>query len=727
MLSGQNTSFTDIKDIIHFLLRRWKLISFVIVVGVCMVMANVLMQPPLYTATTEIVLDPHNKNLIGNDRNYRAVSMDAAAIGSQIRIIKSTTIAKRVIEEMRLGEDEEFTTEKKMMLIGPFRAYLYKLLGFSVHEKKTIKNSTLPLVKRFLKRLKVDRFGKTYVIAISFTSEDSVKAARIANRVADAYIVNQFESRFALKKQVGKWLGERVSALLSKKQASERAVQIYMGKHNLIQVNGKAPYEAELEALSEKLIVARGELSEKHALYQQIQDVVSGNGQLSSVGALSKSDEIRKLRHVRARLAQEEAELTTLYTKRHPKVISKLKERYDLEKQMEIEARKIAGNIREQFIAARKKVAIIQKELEDLQKRTQNQRSALMHAEELKREAEADRTIYESFLTRYKNISQQETLRTAEAEIITSALPSQIPSAPDKKRALFLAFFGFTALGIGIAYLVEALNNKIKTPEDLKKINGVNYLTAVPELKSADLSHEGQEMPVERYAIMKPLTPYAEAMRSLRVSLDLKAPNTAPQKAGKIILFTSAQENAGKSSICSNFSQQCTSAGITTLLLDTDLRNPSLSRRMGCSQSEALVDILLGTVHKNTAIFQDHSGLDIISGDRAFLNSTELLSSEAMKHLLSDLRQEYDLIILDSSPLVPVVDAKVLAEYADQIVLVAEWNRTPIKAIEHTLDLLGESRDKLAGVLLNKVDFKKMQSYGAFDYGKYYSETYYKA
>lgn len=724
MHSAQNSPLTDFNKIFFFLIRRWGIISIVLITGVSVVLANVLMLPPLYTATTEIVLVPNNNNIMSGSKSYGSVALDAAAIGSQIRIIKSADIAKRVIDELQLREDPELTNRvERYAFVRPLKDYLYRLLDYSPeHWSNTNKSNTRDLVKRFSESLKVDRLGKTYVIAISYTSNDPIKAARIANRIADAYIVNRFESRFALKKQMGRWLGERVKALLSKKQVSERAVREYIRKNNLFQVNGKVAYEAELEALNEKLILARGELSERHTLFRQIQDVVKVNGRLSSVGALSKSDEIKKLRNVRARLAQEEAELSSLYTKQHPRMIGKLKERKDLERQIEAEARKIAGNIKDEFEAAGKKVLLIQKELKQLQKRTEGQRLALLHVEELKREAEADRTIYESFLTRYKNISQQETLQTADAEIITTALPSKIPSSPNKKRALFLAFFGFLALGVGISYLIEALSNTLKTPDDLKQVDRAGYLAALPRLRSSDLSHEGQKIPPERYAVMKPLSPFSEALRSIRIALELDR----DADSGQVLLFASAQENAGKSLICANFAQQCAATGLRTLLIDTDLRNPTLTRKMGCSHNEALVDVLSGNIQVNAAIHRDHTGLDIISGERAAMNSAELLSSEAMRGFLQKMREEYDLVILDSPPVVPVADARILARLSDQIVVIAEWNRTPVNALEHMIEEMAGQKAKIAGVLLNKVNFKKMQNYGAFGYGQYYSKEYFR-
>ncbi len=714
-------------ELFQLLLRRWRIILGVAVTGSAFVLLYVFMQTPLYTATTEIIIDPRSKNMSGEQDVLSGLGMDTAAIASQVRIIKSTSVSQHVIETLKLYKDPEFNSERK---VSWSIATLFSRFAFGNEGSERAGKEPGPQLSEeklheigsvFSKRVKTRRIGKTYVIAISFTSKNPNKSAVIANQIAESYLVSQLQGKFEFNRRVKLWLRDRLEELQKKVQLSEKAVELYRAKHNLISAKGKMPYEAEMDGLNEKLIIARVEMSDKYTQYQQVSEVLRAKGRLSSVGSVATSDEIRKLRVERARLAQEEAELITKFTARHPKVIGKRNERRDLERQIEREAAKAVDNIKADYEAAKGKVTAIQKSLHRLQNRTQTERGAQIKLRELLREAEADRVVYKSFLERYKQKTQQEKSRTADTRVIEKAMPPSVPSSPNKRRALMISFVGFLALGMGLALAIELVDNSFKTPQEVEDTLNTANLVSIPKLSKSDFYHDGQDIPMDRYVVMNPLTPFAEAMRTLKVSLELSNVDHPP----KVVLFTSVLPNEGKTSICANFAQHAANVGVNTLLIDADLRNPSLSARLCPDRNCGLMDLLSQRVNKDNAIITDHTGLDILPSKNIPYNTAEILGSESMKSLLEELRLEYDLIVLDTSPVMPVIDAKVLMDVVDSLVLVVEWDKTPREAARNILNTLDPNREKITGVVLNKVEMKRMRGYGVMSYGGYYQDSGY--
>ncbi len=717
----------DPKDFYQLVRSRWKVIFSTVVLGVGFVMLSVFMQTPQYSSTAELILDPRSKNVVEGEAVFSNLSVDAISIASEVLIMKSSHIAERVINELNLYQDPEFNptlSNGSFSLFGFLNLFQMSVRAEDLDNKKeSINNQELQdIIRKFSKNVKVKRVGRTYIIAVSFSSESPNKAAQIANSVANAYIVSQLEARFEATRTANNWLNERLATLQKKLQVSEKAIELYIAKNNLIGTKGKTPFEAELEKLNEKLILARIELNEKYTQYQQVRNVLRKKGRLSTIDVLAGSEEIKKLRQARAKLAKEETELITRFTKRHPMVVSKRSERQSLERQIEVEALKVVDNIKTKYQSIKNKVVLIQKNIEELKSKTQGERTASIRLRELQRDAQANRAVYESFLNRFKQTSQQETLKTADTRIITQAVPNSVPSFPNKTRALALALIGFTTLGLGLAFLLEYFDNSIKKPEQIEEFLQASHLVSIPKLSSSDTFYEGQDIPIERFSVMRPLTPFAEAMRTLKVGLELSNIDRPP----KVVLMTSVFPNEGKTTICTNFAQHAAQVGTRTLLIDADLRNPSLTERLVKGYDKGLIELLSRQISVEEAIIRDHTGVDILPSKSVPYNSAEILRSENMKALLQQLRSMYGLIVFDASPVMPVIDAKVLMQIVDSLVLVVEWDKTPKDAILNVLNTLDPEREKLTGIVLNKVDLKKVQGSAYSGYGGYYGHSDYQ-
>ncbi len=715
----------DLIELYRFFQRRWKVIFATTALGLGLILLKLLLTTPLYTATTEIILDPRQKKVVDSDAVLSGLGNDAVTIASEVRIIKSSGIAKRVIKTLNLASDPEFGGQKSASL--SLVSTLLGWVGFSqadaevkdergasqVQQNKTLSNEA---IEKFSKNLDVRRISRSLVIAISYTSNDPKKSAKIANQISEAYLLDQLEAKFLATRRANTWLRGRLAKLQKAVQESEKAVELYKARYNLIGPKGKTLDDAQLEKLNSELILARVQMKERLAKFEQAQDIIKSKGKLSSIDVVAKSDVVKKLREDMAKVTGSISELESRFTKRHPKVLSKRAELRDLHRQIEHEARRIVDNIDNEYQIARRRVASIEEGVGDLRNRTKGARAASIRLRELEREAFANRAIYEAFLGRFKETTQQETLRTADSRVITKAVTPDFPSSPKKGQTILLAFVGFSALGIGFAYLLEYLDDSFKTGEQVEEQLKVAHLVSVPVLFPGDLKQEGITVPIDRYSVMKPLSAYTEAIRTLKVGVELSNIDSPPQ----VILITSSLPNEGKTTISANLGQLAAQAGTKTLLIDGDLRNPSLSKKWLQQPGPGLIEVLGNQVIKEEAIIRDNTGVEFLQTQNVPYNSAEILSSASMKSLLRDLRQIYGLIIIDASPLLPVVDAKVLVECVDAVVLVVEWDKTPRDDVQTALKLLKAPPEKMAGIVLNKMDMKRISSYGKGSYGRYY-------
>ncbi len=725
--TGNGDEFTlDLREVIRILRRRLKLITGTVVVGVGAVLLYLLLATPLYTATTTILLDPDKKSILDAGAVVSGLGSDTAAIESEVELIRSASLARRVVAELRLDKDPEFGggESASALLLSTIGSWIglagpedeTKPDGRKEHEKTINK-----IINDFSGRMKVKRVGLTYVLAVSFTSRNPEKAAKIANQIASSYLVDQLEAKYEATKRATDWLNTRLGRLRKDVRKSEKLVELYKVRHNLQSTDGQTLGERQMAKLNEQLILTRAETAEKRAKFEQVDKLVKSGKSTSSLAAVLQSAVISKLRAQQADVGRRLAELTTRYGGRHPRVVNMRAERRDIANQIAMEVKRIIANLRNEYDVALSREASLEKSLEEIKLQNKGASQAAIKLRELEREAFSSKVLYEAFLNRFKQTSEQETLKTADSRVIARAVPPQRASFPKKRLTLMLAFIGFLALGIGLAFLLEHLDNSFKTGEQIEEMLGLAHLASAPLLGRADLKNEHGKMSIERYVIEKPLSAFAEAMRSLKMGIQLSNIDTPP----KVVLVTSAMPNEGKTTIASNLAFHAAQTGIDVLLVDADLRNPSLTASLLShdAKPDGLVELLARNVTEDDVLIRDeNTGLKFLPASRMVQNSAEVLGSKRMREFIERAKKTYDLVILDTSPITPVIDARVLVDIVDSVVLVTEWDKTPREAVLAAVKSLKAGHDKFAGVVLNKMNLKRMASYGRYGKSYYYKK-----
>lgn len=731
----------DLREMARILRRRWKMAALPPLALVTLGLIYVMVVSTLYTATSTVLVDPRRASVVETNQSVLTnFGTDDATIESQALLIQSVAILQRVIDKLKLTTDREFMPTPG--LLDPVKR-LFSLFssdspvaGASPEEAARARS-----VEILQRKMKVTRQGTTFLVDINISSESPQKAAVIANAVAEAYFEEQVRAKSDATRIATTWLNGQIAELKSRVGTSEQAVETFRTQNNLAVSQGVTVNDQQITDLNNKLISARVQTAEARAKFDQVQELAKSGGDAGSINAAITSDIVSKLRSQYADIAKNEADLSSKYGPRHPLVANVRAQRQDTQRLINEEIQRIVQSTRHDYDVAKSREASLQQSFDQLQGVSGNSGQAQVRLHELQREAEANRTLYESYLARFKETSAQESLEMPDSRVVTKASIPIRPSSPKILLILGLALMLGLGAGTVLAFLTDYLDSRIKTLEQAEEITGVPALAALPLIGTRELAARAKrgknelgsydprtngllppslQAPLARYAIEEPGTFFAEAIRAVRLAIQ----RTLRLQPIKIVLVTSALDSEGKTTLAANLAFSLATLGIKTLLIDGDLRNPGLTRAL-CPHADAgLLQVATGEAQLDRAILVDRStGLSILPSPaiRDVDSITELMFSERITDVLDHLRRRYELIIIDSPPLVPLVDGRALAELADRIVLAVAWDQTPQEVVSHTLNLLAPVHDRILGTVLTQVDLSRLRFY---DY--YRSSAYLK-
>jgi len=737
----------DLREMARILRRRYRLVALPPAALLALALIYLLFATTLYTSTSTVLVDPRRANVVETNQSVLTnFGTDDATIESQTLLIQSVAILTRVVGKLKLTEDTEFMP--KPGLLDPVRR-LFSSSGPSdgASPEDAARARSVEILQ---KRMKVTRQGTTFLVDIAVSSESPQKAAAIANAIATAYFDEQVRAKYDATKIAANWLGGQIDELKSRVVASEKAVEDFRSANNLTVSQGVTLNDQQITDINNKLIAARVQTAEARAKHEQVQAIAKSGGDPGGINAAITSEMITKLRTQYAEIAKNEADLSSKYGARHPLVANVRAQRRDTQKLINEEIRRILDSTRHEYDVARSREAALQQNLDELQGVSTSSGQAQVRLRELQREAEANRTLYESYLARSKETAAQESLEMPDSRIVTKASVPIRPSSPKTMLILGLALMLGLGSGSVLAFLADYLDGRVKTLEQAEAIAGVPALAAVPLIGAqelAGLARRGRselghydpkttillppalQPPLTRYAIDEPGTFFAEAIRAIRLSLQ-RAMRVQPLK---VVLVTSALDSEGKTTLSSNLAQSLATLGIRTLLIDGDLRNPQLTRALCPRAGAGLLEVAIGQTSPDRAILVDRStGLSILPSTRIeeVEYITELMFSDRIVDVIDYYRQRYELIVIDSPPLVPLVDGRALAELADRIVVALAWDQTPGEVLAHAMDLLSPVSDRIMGTVLTRVDLSRLQFYDYYRssaYLKPYAASHLKA
>lgn len=679
-----------------------------------------LQSTPKYTAVAKVMLDTRKEQVTNVESVLSGVAVDSPAVDTEAEVLRSRQLAERVVKALKLDQDPEFNHYIDDGGLRSVTLAIERSLGASVDDQAV---DSLAAQKRHervvdtvLEGLGVRRAGLTYVIDVAFTSEDPAKAAVIANKFSELYLLEQLEAKFDATRQATRWLNDRLGELRTQVLADDAAVQQYKIANNLMSASGTNLTEQEISNYNTTLAEARAQVAEDQARLRTAQNQLSKGSIGDDVGEALSSPVIGELRKQRAEVSGTVADLQGRYGDRHPDMLKAKRQLSDIDAQIQGEITRIISNLQAKVQVSATRAAAIAGSLGSAHGALANNNRAMVRLNELERSAEASRTLYESYLNRFKETTSQQGLEQSDSRIVSKA---KIPTGQSSPK-IGLNLAGGLALGLIAALaavmVAEGLDAGLTTAEDVERRLDKAYLGGVPLLASIA---EGERLSPMDHVVQKPLSAFSEAFRNLRTSIQ----QSRLGEPVKVVALTSSLPGEGKTTTTICLGRAAALQGLKVVIVDCDLRRQTINRMFDEAPSAGLLEVLSGEKTLDQVLTVDPiTGASILPLANNVFTPRDVFGSTAMDRLLVELRARFDLVLLDTAPVLPVADTRILASKADVLVFLARWRKTPQDAIEASFRLLETSGAFLAGVVLTQIDMKAQSKYGLGDSGYYYAD-----
>ena len=701
--------------------RRWMVASFLVIV-VATVTINSFMMKPIFSATTQVLIERENPNVVNIEEVLGVDTSDQDYYQTQYEILKSESLALKVIKALNLKESSEFAAQEKgfslwavlSSVLGWIKAVASsgaRLEGQSYNPDKEDSH----LIEAYLKRLIVAPIRNSRLVDVRFEGKNPGLITQISNAHAQFYIESNLEGNFSASEDAVKWLKQRIKGVKGKMEEAEEILQGYRKKAGLVSIDFEERHNIIIQSLNDlnaALTRAKTEKWEKENLFHELKRLSEKPEMIEAMPAVVSNLLIQQLKVRYAELIGEYDKLSQEYGPEHLTMVRISSEIRGLKKKIASEVKKIAQSIETEYRVALAKEKSLLKAVEDQKKEASELNQKRVRFNALKRETDINRSLYESLLTRIKETSITEGLETTNIRVVD---PARIPLRPVKPRKalnILLALIVGLILGVGLAFFFEYLDNTVKTPEEVERYLKVPLLGVVGRFNQDGAGTAEKNL----IAHLEPKASISEGFRTIRTNLLFSSPDN--QK--KVLLVTSALPLEGKSVLAANLAVTFAQMGKRVLLIDADLRKPKVHSIFNLKRYLGLSEFLVG---KETSIKSfEIPGLKVITSGPVPPNPAELLGSNKMKGLIEKAKDKFDIVILDSPPLLSVTDAAELATFADGTVVVVKAGITPRRAIQSGIQLLSEVEAKLLGCVLNDVDFEKESYY--YSYYRYYYKYY---
>jgi succinoglycan biosynthesis transport protein ExoP len=690
--------------------HQWLILSFLTVVVTIVTVATFRMNP-VYSASAKIEIDRESGNILpfqGADSYDLMIDLDNY-IETQARILTSETLA---LQTIRSNPDYFNGTASEAIATG------------SLENQKSP-----PEIGAFLGRLTVRRIPNTRLMEVSFEDTDAAKAAQILNAHLKNYIDQNFKSGFEATAKASGLLQDELQELDEKVRRSEDARIQYERNNQIWAVddkNDKNNVTTERFAdLNRQLTDAQSESLKKQALYE-----FAKTGDVDAVPQLRENATLQDMQRKRADLAVQYSDLVNQYGPNYPKVQRLQAQMKEVDDQMARERKGIITQLESEYRQAKQREELLSHALDQQKLEVNSMSEKMIQYNILKREAEANKSLYDSLQTKLKEAQISSGLKSSNIRIVDPAMIPSTPTRPAKTRNIALAFLVGLVGGIGLALLREYLDNTVKTPDDVETLARLPSLAVVPAFGEGSSeakrnvflragSSNGHDKRVELVAQHLPKSQMSEAFRALRTALLLSQPDHPPQ----VILVTSALPREGKTTAAANLAVTLAQLGDKTVLIDADLRKPGVGRllNLGGGKYAGLSSYLAGV-----------SSLDLVTVSHPTIpnlaaiptgplppNPADLLSSNRLADAITELRKSFKFIVIDSPPIMAATDAVILSVQTDGVLLVVRSGETPKEAFTRTRDLLVSVKCHLLGVVLNAVDSSAPDYYYSYRYYPY--------
>lgn len=645
---------------------------------------------PVYTAKAAIALESRQEQVMDFESVVSGLGGDQSTINTEVEVLRSRGLIEDLVLDMKLLEDPEFNTSLKPAPRFSLGQGVVLIRGFFAEphapaptSERAILDSTINAV---LNSISASNLRQSFVFEITATTEAPEKSAKMANRLAELYIQDQISVKFEKTEQATSWLSERVSGLQIELENAQAELKDFSTNTELVNAESLAALNRQLKDLRDR----RTALAVQTEATSARLDVLMDARQAGPAEFVEIANDIA-LNQAFRRLEDGSVGAETAFDTRADALITRA----------ELEATRASSQLK-----------AIESSITEVSTRIDNQSEELVTLEQLEREVEASRLLYEAFLSRLKETSIQQGIQQADSRVLSRAVVPSVPSAPRKSRILALSLILGLMAGSGVVLIREMAQNTFRTSEDLEHKTGYSVLGQIPKIPAKHRKN------VLEYITQKPNSVAAESVRNLRTSLLLANLDTPP----KVIMSTSSVPGEGKTTQSLTLAQNFAGLGAKVLLIEGDLRRRVLDEYFGHDQKHGFLSVISGDIPLEKAIVHDATlQADILYGEPTKINAADLFSSNTFAEFIKGLREQYDHIIIDTPPVLAVPDARVIGQLVDAVIYTVKWDSTPHRQVLDGLKSLDRVNVRVSGLVLSQIDGSKLKRYGYSDSSVDYS------
>jgi polysaccharide biosynthesis transport protein len=690
------------------ILRRHLLVILsVFVVGVGATDVVVKLMPRRYSAEASILIQPQRTQV----SDLQAISSDSSDVSNlvrtQIDILRSPSMALGVVKALDLSEISEFALHDGVMT--KVSRLVKKLMRQPIVPAPPLSPEDADQIAAEILSTKLGFANETRssVLNISVTTLDPALSALIANQVAKQFLDFKRQEKFAAMQRAHDWFQEQMGHLADQLSAADLAVEHYRVQHRLDElppdepgVRAETVNRQQLNAISHELTEVAREGALKQGQLAQAQAVLRGQAHPENLPAVLASPTVNQILSQISAVASQEARLATSQGASNPQLIAVQAQLQKLQERFQKEMASVVSSISAEVAANRDQEQSLRQRMEQLRGAVSNENSALIGLQAPLTKARATRSIYESFLNRATQLANVAGIQEQDASLVSAARIPLGPSSPQSARLLGVAALLSLVLGVALACVIERLRDGFSLPEQLEATLGLPLIAVVPKVSRATLRGARTG---------KPALSFNASLDKLRGQM-----RALGDRRPKVVMVTSALPQEGKSAFAAGVARNAATAGLRVILIECDFSYPSLAAQFRIQPTPGLCELLSGDFmgSRSDVIRELEPRLHLIVAGSSKGDSQELLASDRMRELLSAVRAHYDLVVLDTPPVLPVADALVLGGQADATLLIVRWEKTARTATMEAVRLLRESRARIMGAVLTRVDSRKAAMLG---------------
>jgi capsular exopolysaccharide synthesis family protein len=648
-----------------------------------------------------------------------AQSWDNVTIETEIAILRSPALKPALVDKLDLTNDPEWNWTLREP--PAWKQSLSSLLSPVLRPEGQSEAAATPVDPAWLRTViassvggafTIRRQGFTYVIEIFATSRDPVKAQQLANGLADIYIASKAEEREEAVRKATASLAEEIQQLREEVRIKEAAVEAFRAQTGLNSADGRSLLESQIVSVQSQLLEARAQLRERQGRYRQLRELQARGASLESIAEAQTSPAVLNLRDRLSDVSRRLTEAENKYLPTHPDVHTLRAEHEEVLRQIAEEVERIAVSLEQEVNVARQDAEVLEGELGQLTERLQQENADGIQLRELQREAEAAADLLSGLLERLQEVETQTSMSQTDVRLVSHAEQAGWQIAPNFRVSLALAVMAGGFCGLVAGVIAELLDRSIRSREEVEAKIGYPAITSIPSIgKGAMRSVPRAARTPPGYLVEKPMSAFTEALRVLRTVIV----HSHLGSASRVVAIASALPGEGKTTVAMSLARVAALSGQRVIVVDCDLRKQSISRFLNVKPEMGLLQALTGeTTWREALVRDERSQADILPIAGSSFTSLDIFGSDSMELLLSELRENYEIIVLDCPPLFAVADARVICALADSVVIVARMGKSAMDAVRMAVDQVVSAGGKVAGVALNRVP---VGGFGRFAYG----------